>query len=78
MAKEDEVVVLTSVGGVDEDSHKLCENPTTNLSNVESIHLQCDNDLVNTNDLHLAVIVNLAHKWKPDNKNSICWGFFVI
>jgi hypothetical protein len=39
MAKEDEVVVLKSVGGVDEDSQKLSENPTTNLLNVESIHL---------------------------------------
>jgi hypothetical protein len=39
MAKKDEVVVLESVGGVDEDSHKLSENPTTNLSNVENIHM---------------------------------------
>ncbi len=75
MAEEDEVVVLKSVGGVDEDSHKLNENPTTNLLTIESIHLQCDNDLVDNDDLHLAVIVTQAHKWKPNNKYSICWGF---
>jgi hypothetical protein len=74
MAEKDEVVVLKSVGGVDEDSHKLSENPTTNLLNVD---LQCDNDLVDNDDLHLAVIVAQAHKWKPNNKNSICWGFFL-
>jgi hypothetical protein len=39
MAKKDEVMVLENVGGVDEDSHRLNGNPTTNLSNVESIHL---------------------------------------
>jgi hypothetical protein len=76
MAEEDEVVVLKSVGGVDEDSHKLSGNPTTNLLTIESIHLQCDNDLVDNDDLHLAVIVTQAHKWKPNNKYSICWGFF--
>jgi hypothetical protein len=77
MVEEDEVMVLKNIGGVDEDSHKLNENPTTNLSNVESIHLQCENDLVDNDDLHLAVIVAQAHKWKPNNKNSICWGGFL-
>jgi hypothetical protein len=77
MAKEDEVVVLKNVGGVDEDSHNLSENPTTILLNVESIHLQCDNNPIDNDDLHLAVIVAQVHKWKPNNKNSICWGFFL-
>jgi hypothetical protein len=54
----------------------LSGNPTTNLLTIESIHLQCDNDLVDNDDLHLAVIVTQAHKWKPNNKYSICWGFF--
>jgi hypothetical protein len=39
MAKEDEVVVFKSVGGVDEDNHKLSGNPTTNLLDVENVHL---------------------------------------
>jgi hypothetical protein len=53
---------------------------TTNSSNVESIHLQCDNDLVENDELHLVaiiIIVAQAQKWKPNNKNSICWGFFI-
>jgi hypothetical protein len=76
MVEEDEIVVLKSLGGVDEDSHKLSENQTTKLLIVESIHLQCDNDLIDNDDLHLVVIVAQAHKWEPNNKNSICWGFF--
>jgi hypothetical protein len=72
-------MVLESVGGVDEDSPKLSRNPTTNFSNGESIHLlQCDNDLVENDDLHFAIVATQAHKWKSNNKNSICWGLFVI
>jgi hypothetical protein len=43
------------------------------LLNVENVHLQCDNDLVDDDELHLAAIVIQIHKWKPNNKNSICW-----
>jgi hypothetical protein len=39
MAKKDEVMFFENVSGVDENSHRLNENPTTNLSNVENIHL---------------------------------------
>jgi hypothetical protein len=39
MAKEDEVMVLESVGGVDENSHKLSWNLITSLLNVENVHL---------------------------------------
>jgi hypothetical protein len=39
MAKEDKVVVLESVGGVDEDIHKLDGKLKTNLSNVENDEL---------------------------------------
>jgi len=39
MVEKDEVVVLENVGGVDEDIHMLSRNPTTNLLNVENIHL---------------------------------------
>jgi hypothetical protein len=38
MAKEDEVVVFESVG-VDEDIHRLSENPRTNLLDVEIVDL---------------------------------------
>ncbi len=79
MVKEDEIMVLESVGGVDENSPKLNMNSTTRFSNVESVHLvQCDNDLVENDELHLATITIQAHKWKPNNKNSICWGLFAI
>jgi len=39
MAKEDKVMVLESVGGVDENSHKLSWNLITSLSDVKSVHL---------------------------------------
>jgi hypothetical protein len=58
MAKEDIVLVLENIGGVDEDIHMLSENPTTNLSHVESIHLQCDNNLVENDELHLVNYYN--------------------
>jgi hypothetical protein len=72
------VVVFKSVGGVVEDNHRLSGNPTTNLLDVENVHLQCDNNLVKTNEQHFLVIVAQAHKWKPDNRNSICLGSFVV
>jgi hypothetical protein len=39
MVEKDEVVVLENVGGVDEDTHRLSGNPTTNLLDVENINL---------------------------------------
>ncbi len=56
MAKEDEVMVLESVGGVDENSHKLSWNLITSLLNVENVHLWCDNNLVKNDELHLVAI----------------------
>ncbi len=56
MAKEDEVMVIESVGGVDENSHKLNQNPITSLLDVESVHLQCDNNLVKNDELQLVAI----------------------
>ncbi len=56
MAKEDEVMVIESVGGVDENSYKLNQNRITSLLDVESVHLQCDNNLVNNDELHLVAI----------------------
>jgi ATP-dependent 26S proteasome regulatory subunit len=39
MVEEDEVVVLESVGGVDEDIRELNENLTINLLDVDNVHL---------------------------------------
>jgi hypothetical protein len=52
MVKGDEVVILESVGGVDVDIRELNENPTINLLDVEDVHLQCDNNLVENDELH--------------------------
>jgi hypothetical protein len=80
MAKQNGIMILENVGGVDEDLCGQSENLTTNSSNVESIHLQRDNDHVDNDELHLVTIVIIAaqaQKWKPNNNNSICWGIFV-
>jgi hypothetical protein len=63
MAKEDIVLVFENIGGVDEDIHMLSKNPTTNLSNVENVHLRCDNHLVKNDELHVGVITTQVHKW---------------
>jgi hypothetical protein len=79
MVEEDEIMVLETVGGVDEDSPKLSMNPTTRFSDVENVHLMhCENDIVDNDELHIATITIQAHKWKPNNKNSICWNLFAI
>jgi hypothetical protein len=71
-------MILESVGGVDEDFHGLSENLIANSLDVENVHLQCDNDLVYNDELNLVAIAIKAQKWKPNNKNSICWGFFAV
>jgi hypothetical protein len=71
-------MVLESVGSVDEATYGLNKNSTTKLLDVENVHLQCYNDLVDDDELHLATIIIQTHKWKPNNKNLICWGFFAI
>jgi hypothetical protein len=48
------------------------------LLDVENVHFQCDNDLEDDDELHLVAIVIQIHKWEPNNKNSICWGFIAI
>jgi len=68
-------MVLESVGGVDEDTYGLNKNSTIRLLDVENVHLQCDNDFVDDDELYLAAIIIQIHKWKPDNKEFICWGF---
>jgi len=64
-------MVIESVGGVDEDTYGLSNNSTTKLLDVENVHLQCDNDLVDDDELHIAAIIIQTHKWKPNNKNLI-------
>jgi hypothetical protein len=61
-------MVLESVGGVDEDIYGLSKNSTIRLLDVENVHLQCDNDFVDDDELHLAAIIIQIHKWKPNNK----------
>jgi hypothetical protein len=56
MVEEDELAVLESVGSADEDIRELNENPTINLLDVENVHLQCDNDLVENVELHFITI----------------------
>jgi hypothetical protein len=75
MVRKDKVVVLENVGGVDEDTHRLNRNPTTNVLDVENIHLQCDNDFVENDKPHLLVIATQVHKWKPNNKTQFVGGF---
>jgi hypothetical protein len=65
-------MILENVGGVDEDFHGQSENLIINSWDVKNIHLQCDNDLVENDELHIATIAIQAQKWKPNNMNSIC------
>ncbi len=72
-------MVFESVSGVDANNLKLNTNLTTRFSNVENIHLvQCDNDLVEIDELHLVATTIQAHIWKPNNKNSIFWSLFAM
>jgi hypothetical protein len=59
MVEKDELVVLESVGGVDEDICELNENLTINVLDVENVQLQCDNDLVENDELHF-ITINIA------------------
>jgi hypothetical protein len=72
-------MVFESVGGVDEDNPNLSMNLTTWFLDVKSVHLvQCENDLIKNDELHLAAITIQAHKWKLNNKFSFIWGLFAI
>lgn len=49
-----EVIIVGSVGGVGEVT--TCDvnmNLASTLSNVENVHLQCDNNLLENDDLNL-------------------------
>jgi hypothetical protein len=53
-------------------------NLVANTSDIESMYLQCDNDLLKTNEMHFIIIEAQAQKWKARNMNSIGWGLFVV
>lgn len=50
--------------------------PFHNLSNVESVHQQCDN--VVSNEINLQIIELQTLLWKPHNMMYTCWNFFVV
>ncbi len=76
---KDNIIVVESFGGVDD---KLaCDvnvNLVANTLDIESIHLQCDNDLLKTNEIHFIIIETQVQKWKANNINSIDWGLFIV
>jgi hypothetical protein len=43
---ENEMIIVENVNGMDEITCDLNMNPISNLSNVESIHLECKNNLL--------------------------------
>jgi hypothetical protein len=45
---------------------------------VGSIHLQCDNDLLENDKLHFVAIEIQILKWKIHNENLIVWGLFLL
>jgi len=73
---KDNIIVVENFGNVDD---KLaCDvnvNLVANILDVESIHLQCDNDLLKTNFI---IIKAQAQKWKAHNMNSNGLGLFVL
>ncbi len=57
MVWKDDIVIVESVGGVDDQL--ACDSSTdliTNNLDVESIHLQCDKDLLKDDELYFATI----------------------
>jgi len=62
---KDEIVDVENVGGIDAGNcYDVNLNLTINISNVGIIHLQCDNDLLKNDELHLATIEAQIQKWK--------------
>ncbi len=47
-------------------------NLVVDILDVGSIHLQCDNDLLENDELHFVVVKIQTQKWKTHN----VWGFF--
>lgn len=53
----DEIIVVESFGGVDDKlAYDVNVNLVVNTLDIESIHLQCDNYLLKTNEIHFIII----------------------
>ncbi len=50
--------------------------PIGNLSNVEFVHLECDSNLLENDDVQLTIVEIQVQQCKLHNMTSICWGFF--
>jgi hypothetical protein len=48
------------------------------LSNVEFVHLECDSNLLENDNVQLTIVEVQVQQCKPHNMTSICWGFFII
>ncbi len=69
--------VLESVERINETiALNMSTIPFHNLSNVESFHQQCDNDVFD--EMHLQVMELQTLLWKPHNMMYMCWSFFVV
>jgi hypothetical protein len=70
------------MGGVDEDVTSISPSQIkfSSFSNVENVHLEFSNvTLLDVIDVSQLVVVEAqALAWKPHNRMSICWGFFVM
>jgi hypothetical protein len=64
---EDNIVVQCVCDIDDELACDANMNPTLNNSNVASIHLQCDDDLLENDEFHLVIIETQIEKWKTLN-----------
>jgi hypothetical protein len=66
---EDEFV-FENVGGINETiARDMNIVISHSLSNVESVHKQCDHDV--SNDMHLQAMELQVQLWKPHSKTSI-------
>jgi hypothetical protein len=48
------------------------------LLDVEFVHLECDSNLLENDDVQLTIVEVQVQQCIPHNMTSICWGFFVI
>jgi hypothetical protein len=65
---EDKIVVIECINDIDDEL--ACDvnmNPTLNNLNVGSIHLQCDDHLLENDEFHLVIIETQIKKWKTLN-----------
>jgi len=51
---------------------------TSSFLDIESVHLQTGNNVLNLNTLQLETIEAQAIAWRPHGWISICWEIFVV